>query len=404
MSFICLNLSGSAQIPEFQNSENFKLIRLHYSNSNGEEGITEFDFDSKGALLFASWKLLNNERSSINTYVYNSDQKLIEKTRIFSDSINTTQSFDYNRCGFLEIETYHRSDGITGTVKYLYDNTGKLIIAECQGLNGWFFGKIEYGYSKYGILDKAEIFDKTQRIGEIIYEYDINGNLKKEFWNFNGVWTQTFLYEYYEIPKMTCTISNPYIINNQYYQVESEYYEYTGAAGGPSEYEYNEDGKLVSKTYTRSDGLITETDYLYNEKGILITSERRYKDGQKANFYYEFDDLGKLTSRTYNRSDGLKGMESYFYNEEGLLERSQLKNMDAWLSGNILYTHFEDGRIKSGFFEGDDNFNADILFAYDKYYNLIKIKWDFTFGKSQIYTFKYESIYRINNIQSISLQ
>jgi len=404
LSFFCLGISSNAQIPEFQNSENFKLIRLHYSNSIGEEGITEFDFDSKGILLFASWRLLNNERSSINYYSYSSDHKLIEKTRIFSDSITTQQSFKYNRCGFLENETYHRSDGINGTVKYLYDDTGNLISADCQGLNGWFYGRIKYCYNIYGIRDRAEIFDKTQKIGEIEYDYDINGNLKKEFWDFKEIWTQTFSYEYYEIPKTTCITSNPYIKNGQFFQIESEYYEYSGAVGGPSDYTYNEDGMLLGKTYSRSDGLITETDYQYNDQGLLITSVRKYKDGMIANYYYEFDPGGNLISCKYKRSDGLEGTELYFYNDKGLLMRSQHKNKDAWLSGVIVYEHFEDGRIKNGFFDGDDNFNADLMFTYDEYHNLIKIRWDFTYDKSQIYTFKYKPLYKDKYSRPFSLQ
>jgi hypothetical protein len=70
------------------------------------------------------------------------------------------------------------------------------------------------------------------------------------------------------------------------------------------------------------------------------------------------------------------------------------KKMDAWLSGTIAFSHNEEGLPVKGYFKGEENFDADIYFYYNDYDNLVKIQWDFSFGKSQVYTFKYRNLYR----------
>jgi hypothetical protein len=64
-------------------------------------------------------------------------------------------------------------------------------------------------------------------------------------------------------------------------------------------------------------------------------------------------------------------------------------NFDTWLTGTIDFTH-TDGQLTGGHFKGEKGFDANIVFENDNNGNPVKIKWDFTFGKSQTYTFEYE--------------
>jgi hypothetical protein len=381
------------QTPEFQNSDNFRLITLKYSNSSGEKGITHFEYNAFGQLAFSMWKNFNEERSSVNRYTLNEKREIIEKNRLFSDSISSTQTFEYNLCGKILKESFFRSDGVTGEVIYNYDEHGKLRSAHCQKMNGWFTGIIQYVYNSYDVLDEALIQRDKQTIGTISYQYDINGNLLLEKWDFNSLWEQIFIYEYIEVPDTVFLYSNPFLVNLGFYRIEEEFYTYEGGGEGPSEYLYSGE-KLVEKTFHRSDGLNTVTRYQYDDSGILLSSNCVYSDGKTAEFFYTFNDNRQMTRRWFKRSDGLEGEEVYSYDAEGRLVMARYNKMDAWLTGTMAISHGMDGLPEKGYFKGDENFDADVYFLYDEYRNIVKIEWVFSFGKKQIYTFKYTPVYK----------
>lgn len=381
------------QIPELQNSDNFKLITLKYSNSSGEKGITHFEYNAFGQLALSRWKNFNEERSSINKYTLNNKGEIIEKAREFSDSISSIQTFEYNLCGNILKESFSRSDGISGEVIYQYGEHGKLRSAHCEKMNGWFTGNIQYVYNSYDVLDEAIIQRDDQTIGSINYQYDINGNLLLEKWDFNGLWEQLFIYEYIEVPDTVFLYSNPFLVNSGFFRIEEEFYSYNGGNEGPSKYLYA-GNKIIEKTFERSDGLTTITHYHYDNSGILLSSDRVYSDGKTAEFFYTFNDNHQLSRRWFRRSDGLEGEEVYSYDAEGRLIMARYEKMDAWLTGTMAISHDSNGLPIKGFFKGDENFDADVYFYYDEYKNLVKVQWDFSFGKSQIYTFNYKATYK----------
>ena len=83
----------------------------------------------------------------------------------------------------------------------------------------------------------------------------------------------------------------------------SENYDYSGESGGPSYYGYEKDGKLVAKRFVRSDGLVTETSFLYDARRRLTRSYRIYADGRHGVFRYAFDGAGRLVERTLLEAD-----------------------------------------------------------------------------------------------------
>jgi len=86
--------------------EKYKLVKLHYSNSTGENGLTEFKYNESGLMHQANWGLLNGNRSSLNYYAYNLNGQIIMKYREFSDSLISTQTFDYDVNGNLISEQF----------------------------------------------------------------------------------------------------------------------------------------------------------------------------------------------------------------------------------------------------------------------------------------------------------
>ena len=383
----------SGQVPELQNSGNFLLVKLHYTNSSGEEGITDFEYDAFGNILFSRWRLLNGERSSLNRYDVNILGNPILKIRDFSDSLRTSQEFIYNLCGRLIKETWSGSEGITGVVEYFYNENGTLLYADCWNMNGWFTGRIDYLYNSYGILYEAHISRDAEVLGGITYVYDINGNLIIEKWKLDESWEQTFSYKYIQILDNQFVSSNPFIRTSPFFRVSGEYYDYNGELSGPSIYEYDH-GKLLGKIFNRSDGLSIRIAYYYDLQGILRKADRVYSDGKKEEFYYEYDSARRMIRKWYNRSDGLNGEEKYVFNKEGQMMLAEYKNKDAWLSGTIAFSHNDLGLPLKGYFKGINGFDAEIYFSYDEYKNLIRIRWNFSSGSYQIYSFNYTCLYR----------
>ena len=376
---------------------NWRLLKLHYENSNGEKGITTHFYNDFGVNNMARWELLDGTRYSDNYHTYDKNGNLVRKYREFSDSLTSNLIYKYENHGKLVSEFFTRSDGVNGEVHYSYDNNGKLIEADCKGLNGWFYGQISYEYNERGGKKRGIIRVKDKAAGTIEYKYDKQDNLSREYWDFPGSWNQTFKYEYEQFEpnnQMAYTSSNVFIRNTFNYKIVSENYDYNSETGGPSIYEYGEDGKLERKIYKLSDDLKTETFFEYNEKGILIKSIRNYSDGLTGVFKYEFDGNRKLLNRYFERSDGVKGNERYEYDGKGVLIKALYDNFDTWLNGTIFFESDNKGILTSGTFKGNDGFDAKIKFMNDGNKNISKIHWDFSFGKTQTYSFEYEKIPR----------
>jgi hypothetical protein len=91
-------------------------------------------------------------------------------------------------------------------------------------------------------------------------------------------------------------------------------------------------------------------------------------------------------------SNGFEGSESYEYNENGTLKLAIWDKFDTWLTGTITFKYDEKNKLKSGVFKRENEFDADLLFETDNKGNLTKIHWDFSFGKTQTYWFKYKKL------------
>jgi hypothetical protein len=196
ISFLVLTNSRIASCENKSDDIEYRLLKLHYDNSIGEKGVTIFEHNEDGIIHKASWKLLDGSSSSVNYYEYNICGNLVTKYRKFSDGITFENIYVYDDNFNLIMETFKRSDGVKGTVIYKYDENDKLLNANCDGLNGWFYGVITYSYNDDGLKTNADFTQKSGKAGTISYSYDENGNLIKEYWNFNGKWNQTFLFEY----------------------------------------------------------------------------------------------------------------------------------------------------------------------------------------------------------------
>ena len=340
------------------------------------------------------WTLLDSTRFSHNWYTYDRHGNLLRKYREFSEGRVSSNIYQYDENDNLVLELFERSDNISGKVTYTYDEKGRLLTADCQGLNGWFYGFIKYQTDKQGRKISATISKDTAQIGTITYSYDEHGNLLKEHWDFPDVWYQTFEYEYESYTEKTppsYASANVFITNTAEYQIVEENYSYNGQQGGPSSYEYDEDGKLIRKIFERSDGFRTETTFKYDSAGFLVQSERNYNNDLSGTFSYEYNGNRLLTKRMFERSDGVTGSELYEYDFKMKLIKAEYENFDGWLSGTLTFEHDDSDKFTKGYFDGKD-FDADISFHYDEFGNIVRIRWDFSSGQYQTYDFVYRKL------------
>jgi len=389
-------LISSCQAEEYGSTTDMvpevRPVKLYYENSTGEIGITTYFYDVSGKNYLAHWQLDDSSRSSVNHLEYDSLSNQTRKYREFSDGLTSDQHFYYDENGLLTRQDFSRSDGVTGETSYEYNDQNVCIAASCKGLNGWFHGDLILYYDSEGMKTGAGIFREGDSIGFIEYNYDYFGNLMGEYWDFNGQWNQTFVYEYQQGAAECFTSSNIFIRENKWFRVNQEEYTYNDETGGPSYYQYDDEGRLAEKEFLRSDGMSTRTIYQYDSTGILRSSVREYHDGDSAYFHYWYSIDRKLLVRTFEGSDGGSGSETYRYDENGLLESGELNNFDNWLNGTLSFEYDGTCLITVGKFEGNDGFDADLRFEYDLNQNLLAINWDFSFGGFQKYIFIYEPL------------
>jgi hypothetical protein len=371
----------------------FRLVELHYENSSGEKAVTHFYYDPEGRNYMAIWHLEDSSRSSVNHHTLDSAGKMIVKSREFSDGIRSVQHFEYGPEGNLVSEDFSRSDGVTGRADYYYTQDGRLESADCRGLNGWFYGRIEYAWEN-GLRTGAELFRDSVSIGSIAYEYR-EGRLTGEQWDINDNWSQTFRYEYQEAFPQAFVYSNVFIRENPWYRVRSEFYEFDGGtggplSGGPTSYTYDESGKLISREYIRSDGLSTMSTYEYDTTGVLVQSHRDYGDGRSMDFVYWYNGDRKLLVKTFTSTNGTAGSETYRY-RDGRLVRGEYVNVDGWLNGTLEFECDADGTVRSGVYSGKDGEEGSVDFTWDLDFNLVKIHWAFGSGQTQTYDYEYEA-------------
>ena len=366
----------------------FRLQKLYYENSRGEQGITTYYYDRGGFNYLAHWQLADSSRSSLNYHEIDTNGKLLRKERIFSDGISSDRNFEYDSVGQLFRQDFKRSDGVTGTTSYQYDDKGLLSMADCKGLNGWFHGQIHYHYED-GIKTGAMLMRDSDTIGSIQYVYDEN-RLEYESWDFNGQWDQTFQYEYARAVTQTFTYSNVHLLESPWFRVSEEYHDYNGQEGGPSYYKYDGDNRLESKEYIRSDGMRTSTIYEYDTTGLLRYSYMAYPDGDTALFHYWYNINRELLVRTWEHPDGTRGSETYRYDDNGFLYEGEYENMDGWMNGILRFDNDETGTLTRAVYKGNDGLDALLTFSYDHNFNLVKTHWEFSDGRTQSYSFRYD--------------
>lgn len=378
-----------AQPPEHIR-EGFRISRTLYSNTLGEEATTEFFHDADGRIASAFWQLTDRSKHSTNTYQYNHRGQLVSVFREFSDSITSFEVFSYDERGNRVAERFCRSDRVRGTAAYHYDASGRRVGATFQRHKGWLDGEAVYHYDLRGGLVDGVVMNDADTVASVSYVYDAHGNLATEVWRFTQGWSQTFTYEYVPAQCQVWSIPDPLITNTCRFRVVREEYVYNDTLGGPSVYAYGPEGNLLTKRFTRSDGLSTVTTYVYDASRRLVRSIRRGGNGTEHEFLFDYDRAGRLILKTEMAGDVPVSTTAYTYDGQGRVLRQVLQNVDGWLSGLLSFECDSGGRVQRGHFRGHGSIAATVRYGYDANDCLRTVLWQFSSGAKQEYRFAYE--------------
>lgn len=369
----------------------YRIIRQEYENSSGEKAFTRFNYNCNGSLVKGFWSLTDRSRFSVNHYDQDENGNLVLAYREFSDGLTSAEIFNFDSLGNKTGEHFYRSDGITGSASYYYEDQ-LLAGADYKNHKGWLKVNTVFSYDDKKRRTGAELKQGSQVIGKIGYEYDSVHNLVREKWEFGDSWSQTFFYHYEKTGERKIYYSSPFLSPLTGFRIKSENYTFNDEKGGPSRYYYDNSGLLSKKVFTRSDSISTQTFYKYDIDQRLTESIRCYSNRDTARFTYTYNGCGRLILRDCYRGDTIAGIEMYFYDNEGGLRQAYLKNFDNWLTGTIIFKLDELGNIHEGKFKGEDGFDATLTFNYYKEKLVSGIKWEYTFGKFQQYWFEYEPL------------
>lgn len=254
------------------------------------------------------------------------------------ESVNEEPKLAYQKV----YRTQHHNGGSTSDTAHVYAYNDKNLVVKRFVLDdsGRITERYEYEYDENGTLVLDVAYLNGSKIHEV--KYDSHGNVISEIaYDQDGsIWidrthNRTYDYEYDEdgnVVAEICYRENP---DRLYYR-----------------YEYNKDGK---KTYARSygDG-VHITEYEYDENGVLVSSHYEYYNVDGGTLYstqdIEYDENGNEVLRLlYGEDAKLKFRDVYEYDEYG--NRTLEARYDG--DGNevdileVEYTYDESGNIKA---------------------------------------------------------
>jgi hypothetical protein len=170
---------------------------LNYANSNGELAATRFTYDKKGRNTMSFYQEISGSRSSKNFHEFDGDNRMIVKSREYSNGETSVEKYTYEGDRLME-ESFQNSEGLEGTARYEYDDQGHAIRMICEGYKGWMNGVIEFELDSRGKRRNGIITKDGDSCGAITYQYGTSGSLIHEHWQMGTEWSQTLQYVYEE--------------------------------------------------------------------------------------------------------------------------------------------------------------------------------------------------------------
>ncbi|MCR4880856.1 MAG: hypothetical protein K6A44_02775 [bacterium] len=287
------------------------------------------------------------------TYEYNSAKlpKTISQTK---DTEVTTVEYTYNSKGQIVAEHSETNTSGSGTQivndkEYRYDTNARLVYEKSESKTK-YDSQEEYTitssstttYSRYDNGDYQSITtieDNASETTTSVKEYDTNGFLVAERIDEVGKYSsednmsRQIAYTYDADGYMTrkvVTGTNAHTETYTYHDNNNvASYTNTSPTGGTTLINYDNKGKITTKTTTRGEDSVTET-YTYTTNGSI--AQINSSDGSYT--HYTYDAKGMLSGIATKESEGTEKTETYTYDSAGRLSKIEI---DGEVKKEITY-------------------------------------------------------------------
>lgn len=232
---------------------------------------------------------------------------------------------DYlNNFSTYSVLTYVKRSGYGGVSeeKYEYDSNGNLISckhysdSECTST-------VSYQYNADNLLIREDTYYTSGNHWWVIYEYDIYGNETARITyrsDYDGIY-YAYYYEYDTSGQVVREVEDL-------------------GSGDPTIYTYNytydKEGRVVKDSWVNSYQQTASSEYTYNAEGLLSQERVVYYDGKVGITEYQYDDNDRLIFSSYKYDGEIRTDHSYEYDNDGNVLNEVINN---YYSGSTTYIY-----------------------------------------------------------------
>lgn len=299
--------------------------------------FTECAKELKVLPMYNEIEYLFDDLSSVVLYSF-SDTERINREIVYSMSGTVKEINTYDENGNILQRFKYITSGLYETCNYNYDSEGKCIGCDFFDRFGNKSG-ISYEYDEEGKLIKEisdvskgnQIIRKDDDFEIFSYEYDEDGNMvrKNRLKDENGdsffyYWAyeydedgnirektkydrpdkieENYLFgKYYEGIPSSVQYQNKYVSNIKYeaiYDENGNLSRMNRSSKHYVEHEYDNEGRII-KSALYDDDVTTDTNYQYDENGVLNRTTGNDKFGNEIEIIWEYDENGNPISINY---------------------------------------------------------------------------------------------------------
>ena len=202
-----------------------------------------------------------------------------------------------------------------------------------------------------GLLCKTYIFENSQCIGYIDYEY--NANLQKET-------------EYLKTPKGKVEKTFSYVYNAQGLISEENIDKNSSTKNEKIVYSYSATNKILKTEHFDNEMLSNSAVYVYDSTDNLTTTNIFYQSALDTVIKFEYDTKGKLWRQSfYNKDNSISSYQIHIYFDNGV-ERINLFNVnDVYLGYNLLTFNASGNITLFSAFDRDNVLTEKIIYDYE---------------------------------------
>ena len=335
------------EIPPSPNAESNSITNI---KSDFEEGIDFYnngDFD-EAVLFLESAVVRNPDRAEIyialadayvavnrGNYAVTVLQNALEEVKnkdAVKNKIKLLEKDGYGQSEIVDMireEKFDADNRLVYSIRYYYDDSGRLIKTVSSDANGENSENVIYKYNEKNLLISETTYnaDKSYK-GHTEYSYDNNDNLACRV-VVNNTGRLEFHYKYNKDNTLICMAFG--------HELGEGRYEYT----------YDSKGNLIHEVWYDSmtgGNLVGTYDYTYNDKGIRIREDEYNPDGSLYSYtIYEEDEKGRARNMAHHYPDGTLhtscDVNSYEYDDNDRLIKMGIYDKDANSRGYISYTY-----------------------------------------------------------------